>query len=245
MKCTRFGLMPVALWLLVAFALQSGPAVAQKKMTAEQEAIYRNMAKSAGIDPTMATQAVKANESSQRWTDGKDGIVDYHIVGVYQGQTNVSADSNWIAYADVTDRVVIDLKWKLSESKLVGAPTFQNSKSELRNPRNWEPKCQPPAIKGDYEHYEMRGIKQGLAGALEVQVQTSYPAVEVVQFCSGARKPIPASRKVHVEQMVVPSPMMLTMALPDSDNLRIAPDKQSLIQKKAGWTWTFTPSVKK
>jgi hypothetical protein len=38
---------------------------------------------------------------------------------------------------------------------------------------------------------------------------------------------------------------MLGMALPDSDNLSISPDKKSMIQKKAGWTWTFTPSVKK
>jgi len=42
--------------------------------------------------------------------------------------------------------------------------------------------------------------------------------------------------------MVVPSPVMLGMALPDSDNLRISADRKSMIQKKAGWTWTFTPA---
>ena len=89
-----------------------------------------------GNDPGMATEAIKKNESSQRWIEGKDGIIDYHIVGVYQGRTNVVGDSNWIGYADVTDRVEIDLKWILSESKMVGTPTFQNTQSEVKNPRN-------------------------------------------------------------------------------------------------------------
>jgi len=237
--------MPIALCFLLAYTLQSSPALAQNKMSAEEEAIYKNMVKSTGMDPDTMTEARKSNESSQRWTEGKDGIVDYHIVGNYQGRTNVVGGSNWIAYADVTDRVVIDLKWKLSESKLVGTPTIQNTKSEVGNPRNPEPSCLPPVLKGEYEHYELQGIKQGLGGALELQVQTAYPVVEVAQFCTGSRKAVPASRKTRPEEMVVPSPMMFGMSLPDSDNLRISPDKKSLIQKKAGWTWTFTPSVKK
>jgi hypothetical protein len=38
---------------------------------------------------------------------------------------------------------------------------------------------------------------------------------------------------------------MLGMSLPDSDNLRISADKKSMVQKKSGWTWTFTPSTGK
>jgi hypothetical protein len=33
------------------------------------------------------------------------------------------------------------------------------------------------------------------------------------------------------------------MPLPDSDDLRVSKDKKSLITKKDGWTWTFTPSI--
>jgi len=36
--------------------------------------------------------------------------------------------------------------------------------------------------------------------------------------------------------------VMLGMALPDSDNLRVSADRKSLIQNKGGWTWTFTPT---
>lgn len=236
---------PLAQCLVLALMLHASPAPAQNKMTAEEEAIYKAMAQSAGVDPNAAMAAGKSAGSSQRWAAGKDGVVNYHIVGTYQARTNVSADNNWIAYADVTDGVVIDLKWKLSESKLVGTPSFRNSKSEVRNPRNLEPKCQPPVLKGEYEHFELQSIKQGLGGALEVLTQTSYPVVEVVQFCSGAHKSIPAGRKTHAEEMVVPSPVMLTMSLPDSDDLRVSPDKKSLIRKKAGWTWTFTPAIEK
>jgi hypothetical protein len=245
MKCARPSFSRIALLLMLTLMLPAEPAPAQNKMSPEDEAIYRNMLKAAGVDPGAANDAAKSNAAARRGTESNAGIVDYHIVGVYQGRTNVSGDSNWLAYADVTDRVVIDLKWKLAESTLAGTPTIQNSKSEVKNPRNPEPSCSPPVIKGEYEHYELQGIKQGLGGALELQVKTTYPVVDVAQFCTGARKTIPASSKFHPEEMVIPSPVMLGMSLPDSDNLRISADKKSMIQKKSGWTWTFTPTTGK
>jgi hypothetical protein len=237
--------MRIALCVLLVPVLQSSPLLAQDKMSAEDEAIYKNMMKSIGMNPDAGMAAKKQNDAAVQWTEGKGGIVDYHIVGVYQARTNVVGDPNWIGYADVTDRVVIDLKWKLSESQLVGTPTFQNSKSDVRNLRNWEPSCAPPVLKGEYEHFELQAVKQGLGGALQLQAQTSYPVVDVAQSCTGTRKTIPASRKSRTEEMVVPSPVMFGMKLPDSDNLRISADRKSLIHKGGGWTWTFTPSVKR
>ncbi len=180
-------------------------------------------------------------EVMMRWGSAK--IVNYHIVGVYQARTDVIGDTNWIGYADVTDRVVIDLKWDLPESKLARTPTFQNAKSEVKNLRNWEAKCQPPVLKGEYEHYELLAIKDGMAGALEIQVRTTYPAAEVVQFCSGKRKAVPGHVDTRPEEFGVISPVVFGMPLPDSDDLRISKDKKSLIVKKKGWTWTFTPSI--
>jgi hypothetical protein len=66
-----------------------------------------------------------------------------------------------------------------------------------------------------------------------------------VQFCTGKRKAVPASRDLRPESFGVVSPVAFGMPLPDSDALRISPDKKSLITKKAGWTWTFTPSIQK
>jgi len=180
-------------------------------------------------------------EAMMRWSSAD--VVRYHIAGIYQAKTNVIGGSNDIGYADVTDRVVIDLKWKLSESKLVGGPTFLNEKSEVKNLRNYEAKCRPPVLKGEYEHWELLGVKDGLGGALELQVQTTYPAAEVAQFCTGKSKPVPGRVVKRPEELVVPSPVMLGMPLPDSDNLRISKDRKSLIHKKGGWTWTFTPAL--
>ncbi|MFA5937907.1 MAG: hypothetical protein WC809_01015 [Sinimarinibacterium sp.] len=177
-----------------------------------------------------------------RW--GAAELIHYHIVGVYQARTDVVGDASEIGYADVADRVVIDLDWKLSESKLAGTPKIQNEKSTSNNLRNAEAACLPPVLKGEYEHYELLGISDGLGGALELKVQTTYPAAEVVQFCTGSRKAVPASRDVRPEEFVVPSPVMLAMPLPDSDSLRASPDKKSFVQRKDGWTWTLTPTIK-
>src|SRR6185436_8376619 len=72
--------------------------------------------------------------------------VRYHIVGEYQAKTYIASDGS--GQADITDRVVIDLTWKLSEAKLVGQPTFQNTKSTATNLRDREPSCLPPVLKG-------------------------------------------------------------------------------------------------
>lgn len=182
-------------------------------------------------------------EVMMRWSRAK--VVGYQIVGVYEGRVNVVGGSKWIGYADVTDRVEIDLAWDLARSKLVGTPTFRNTKSAVRNLRNFEPKCLPPVLKGEYEHYELQGIKESPDGNLELQVLTIYPGAEVAQFCTGKREAVPASRDLRPEAFGVISPVAFGMRLPDSDDLRISPDKKSLITKKAGWTWTFTPSIQK
>jgi hypothetical protein len=178
-------------------------------------------------------------DAMMKWSSASK--IRYQIVGVYQARTYIAGDGS--GRADVTDRVVIDLVWNLPESKLIGQPTFQNFKAAVTNVTDIEPKCLPPVLKGDYEHYELLGIKDGLAGALELQVQTTYPVVEVVQVCSGGRKAVPGNKVVRLDQFPVVSPVMFAMPLPDSDDLRVSSDKKSLIAKKHGWTWTFTPTA--
>lgn len=230
--------------VLIALALHPCTASAQQKMSPQEEAIYRQMIKQMGSDPDAVMAASKKVDSSRRWTEAKGGLIHYHIEGVFQGRVNVVGGSNWIGYADVTDRVVIELEWNLGQSKLAGTPLIQNSKSAARNFRNPEPKCLPPILRGEYEHYELLGIKDGPGGALEFQVRTAYPLVEVAQMCTGARVKVPASVKARPESFVMLSPVLLDTQVPDSDNLRISRDRRSMIHKQGGWTWTFTPSVK-
>ncbi|MGH9219786.1 MAG: hypothetical protein ACRD1W_10825, partial [Vicinamibacterales bacterium] len=124
-------------------------------------------------------------EAMMKWASAD--VIKYRIVGVYSAKTDVVAGSD-VGYADVTDRVVIDLTWKLSEAKLVGTPTVVNEKSAVKNLANYEPKCAPPTLTGEYEHFTALSIKDGLAGSLEMQVQQIYPAANVIQFCTGAPK---------------------------------------------------------
>ena len=81
------------------------------------------------------------------------------------------------------------------------------------------------------------------AGGLELQVKTTWPVVEVVQFCTGSYKAVPGKSETVPEPFGVVSPVAFAMPLPDSDNLRISADKKSLITKKNGWTWTLTPTI--
>jgi hypothetical protein len=178
-------------------------------------------------------------EAMMKW--GAADVIRYHVVGVYQGKPIIANGA--VARADVSDRVAIDFTWKLSEMKLVGAATFQNTKSTVTNPVDYEPKCLPPVLKGEYEHFELLSIKDGLSGSLELQVQTKYPVVEVAQFCTASRKAMPAKTDTRTEQFVVISPVSFGMPLPDSDDLRISKDKKSLIAKKDSWTWTYTPEI--
>lgn len=176
---------------------------------------------------------------AQKW--GAADLIRYHIVGVYQARTSIASDGS--GQADITDGLVVDLTWKLSESKPVGTPTFQNVKTVVKNVADREPSCLPPVLKGDYEHYDVLSIREDNAGGLELQVKTTWPVVEVVQFCSGKYKAVPGKTETVPEPFGVVSPVAFAMPLPDSDTLRISPDKKSLITKKNGWTWTLTPTI--
>ena len=204
--------------------------------------LIRRMTIAAGFLFTLPPVSAQAQgmdaDAMMRWADAD--VVRYHIVGAYQSQSYIASDGSGLA--DVTDHVVIDLTWKITESKLVGTPTFQNTKTTLSNLRDREPSCLPPVLKGEYEHYELLGITDGPAGALELQVKTTYPLIEIAQSCTASRKPVPAKVRTRPEELVVPSPVMLGMPVSGSNDLSISADKKSLVVKKSGWVWTFTPS---
>ena len=178
-------------------------------------------------------------EAMMKW--GSADVIKYHIVGVYSAKTDVVAGTD-IGYADVTDRVVIDLSLKLSEMKLVGTPKIVNEKSTVTNLANYEPKCNPPTLKGEYEHATVLSITDGLAGSAEMQVQQSYPAANVIQFCTGAPKAVAAKIETRPEAAPIVSPMILAMGATGNKDLTISADKKSIIVKKGGWTWTLTPT---
>ena len=59
-------------------------------------------------------------EAMAKW--GAADVVRYHIVGVHRGTSFVAGDG--AGQGEFADRVVIDLTWKLSEARMVGAATL-------------------------------------------------------------------------------------------------------------------------
>jgi hypothetical protein len=125
----------------------------------------------------------------------------------------------------------------------VGPATFVNAASTTANLRNSAATCQPPTLHGAYEHYTLLSVSEGQSSRLSLQVQTTYPASEVVQFCSGRRKPVAGSSPTRIEELVMVSPVLFGMKLPESGTVHVSKDGKSLVSKKDGWTWTYTPSI--
>jgi hypothetical protein len=173
----------------------------------------------------------------QKW--GSAEMVKYHIVGVYQAATFIASDG--VGQADVTDRVIIDLNWKMSQQTIVGTPAIQNFKSTTANVRD-RGQCMAPVLKGEYEHYELLSVKMGLGGALDFTSRATYPVVDVAYMCTAGRKPVPAEVKTTQKDFSLPTPVLLAMGVANTNDFSIAPDKASFIVKKDGWTWTITPT---
>jgi len=174
----------------------------------------------------------------QKWSTAE--LLRYHIVGVYQDATYIASDG--AGQADVSDRVVIDLDWKMSEQSIVGKPTIQNSKSPAANVRDRTPACLAPVLHGEYEHYELLSVEPGLAGVLTFTSSTSYPLVDAASMCTAGRKPVPAKVKTTPEDFSLPQVMLFAMPIAPSEGLTISPDKKFFTVKKNGWTWTITPT---
>jgi hypothetical protein len=231
--------LPLAAALLTVLLVPA--ASARQQMTKEEQAIYDAMIRKAGVDPAMVKQAQSSVNSADTWLSG-NGVVHYHIVGVYKGSPNVIGGGNWVGYADVTDRVEIDLDWKLEDSALVGTPSFKNFKSSVANVRDYERKCRAPVLKGAYEHFTVTGLKQGLSGSLDLLSTQSHPEAQVTQNCTGSPKLVPAVVDKDSQQFVVLSPVLFNPIGGRGKDVKVSADGKSLITSKDGWTWTYTPS---
>ena len=144
---------------------------------------------------------------------------------------------------DVVDRVSMTFEWSLTEAKLLKVTSLKNYPSEVKNLRDREAKCLAPVLKGPYELATVLEVVNGLGGAIDLKVERSYPAVDVAQFCTASRKGVAAEKKVSVQSMAVPSPIIMAMGAPATRELSYSADKKSMIVKDKNWTWTFTPSV--
>jgi hypothetical protein len=174
-----------------------------------------------------------------RWGSAK--LVYYAVEGVHSGAAPMTATMGGVA--DVIDRVSMTFEWSLTEAKLLKVTSLKNYPSEVKNLRDREAKCLPPVLKGTYELASVVEVVNGLGGALDLKIERSYPAVDVAQFCTASRKSVPTEKKISVQSMAVPSPILMAMGAPPTEKLSYSADRKSLIVKDGNWTWTFTPSM--
>jgi hypothetical protein len=174
----------------------------------------------------------------------KPKTIFYHVDGAFAGKALIS-DPNGGAWADVTDRVAFDLEWDLRNGTLAHVLKIENFATKAVNLRQGEPKCAAPVLRGEYEHWTVQEIATGPTGQPEMKVETTIPDVDVPQFCTGKPKRWKGRKKVEPVELVVLSPVLLTMPLGDSKDVKLSSDRKSLVTTKNGWTWTFTPSLTK
>ena len=190
---------------------------------------------------TLPAAAQKMDTAAlQKWGSAK--VIYYTVEGVYSGEMPVTPTMGGLA--DIVDRVSLNLEWILGEAKLAGVSGLKNANAEVSKLRDREPKCLPPVLKGPLE-LTVQEVGPGLGGAIEMKVERSYPTAEVAQFCTASRKTVPASKKVDMVSMMVPSPTIMAMGMPPTKELSYSPDGKSMIVKQGNWSWTFTPSLAK
>lgn len=155
-------------------------------------------------------------------------IVHVKIVGDYAGRTVIAYREDG-GQAQVTDRVVVAFDWHARDSRIVGAPSIENEKSQNAGFRNVETNCPPPVARGHYEHLDARLVRVGGSDLIEIVGPRTYPAVDVTAYCRGAwaKKSVAARTEEAVERIGMPVVESMPHGMP--------------FPVKAGnWTWTFT-----
>lgn len=184
-------------------------------------------------------------EVMMKWSTAS--VVAYHIVGSYQGETNVALNDISGQLADVTDQVIVDVSWNLQSNSMVGDARVQNFPSALTNPRNVVASCAAPVLEGNFELVEVTGVVVSDMERIDLSGTRSYPAADITD-CSGAteRRTVASGQEPVVLYLPIPSPVMLGMPnMPQSggQNVTVSPDRKSFVIRQGGWTWTYTPTL--
>lgn len=175
------------------------------------------------------------------WGDAT--VIRWHVVGDYEGEEMILNVST-LGYAPVRDHVEITFEYtNEGNGGLLGEPLFVDSPTEMGELRNGEPSCRTPTVSGRYEHATIESIEDGLGGQLAMTVRTDYPEGKVAGFCTGGDQASPARSSTDRVDLSVPGIMLLAMGNEAaSPELQVAPDKKSLIVKRDGWTYVYTPT---
>jgi len=179
-------------------------------------------------------------EVMMKWMDVT--VVHYAVTGDYEGEVLV-VNSGTNGLATVKDHVEIGFDYDISNARLVGTPTFKDAATEMGTIRNGAEGCRPPTISGTFEYSTIESLTEGMGGQLQMNVRRDYPAAQMTVACTGGNQPVEPYSTTEQTELLVPGVMMLAMgAALTGDDLRVSKDGTSFIVKKAGWTYTYTPT---
>lgn len=166
--------------------------------------------------------------------------VRYEIVGEFDKAGVLIINEGTNGYADVVDRVELQLIYDQTGAGLVGAPTVTNFPSESRNVRNGAEGCTPPEVTAPYEHYTILKVENGYGGALHLTTTRTHAAGKVTAVCTGKSHAVPAKVIEELEQFAVPAATLLALAPGDGgSNIETFPQSDTIVVKDNGWTWTY------
>lgn len=170
-------------------------------------------------------------------------VIHWSVVGDYSGD-DLILNVGTSGHAPVTDHVEIGFDYTTEgNGGLTGEPAVTNFASVMGALRNGADGCRAPTVSGSYEHSTIEQLKAGLGGQLTMVVRTDYPAGDVPVACTGGNQHSPASASTTETDFIVPGIALLMMGDQlTGDDIRVSPDKRSLIVKRDGWTYTYTPS---
>lgn len=195
----------------------------------------------AGVFPAAPGYAQVDMELMTYWMDAT--VIHWSVVGDYDGEDlilNVSTSG----YASVKDHVEIGFDYSSDgNGGLVGTPTLSNSSTQMGALRNGADGCRAPTVTGKYEHSTIETLEDGFGGQLIMTVRTDYPAGAVAVYCTGDDQASPARSSTDQQEFFVPAIALLFMGDQDAGGeMQVTKDKKSIIFKRDGWTYTYTPA---
>lgn len=178
----------------------------------------------------------------QKWEAAK--VIRFRAVGIHQGRTNVVLGDNE-GKADVKDTLTVDFVWDKSTSKIVGAVTVTDGRSEVSNLKSDGTNCPPPTLMGDYEHFKYVKHTVGSDGLITMFGVRTFPGANVSQYpASCSMKPVPGGSVDAMAAIGPGDPSVLAMSLPKGSPISVSADRKSFTMPGAeNWSWTLTPTV--
>lgn len=170
-------------------------------------------------------------------------VIHWSVVGDFDDEVMVlNAGTN--GYARVTDHVEFAYDFTLEgNTGLTGTPTFVNFPSSMGALRNGADGCRAPTVSGQpYEHWTVEKIEAGIGAAVALTVRTNYPEGQVPVACSGGNQTSAARVEVEEVQLPIPGIALLMMGDQLTGDVRLSPDRRSVVHKDGGWTFVSTPS---